>query len=221
MNTQDFLQRIHDVSIKDGYSLFSDEGSFEKPQEMSIGKQLIVRTMMQVAVGYLAFQNSGFYKQHDNIALMEDLKRLQKHCDLIGLKDCYGQCHLRVIIFADDISDESLVGRSAIIHEQAHNFQKYSMTLMKTRFREIKYGVVCYVYLTFSTHKRAREFFENHITKCKHTAFWKKIRTRPCVVDLEDEVIQDHSGKKLEKLSGPIFKGQQITETTAEEEDAD
>ena len=201
MNTQDFLQRIHDVSIKDGYSLFVDEKSFEKPKEMSVGKQILIRTLMQAAAGYLAFQNSGFYKQHDNVELIEDLKRLQKHCDLIGIKDSYGKCFLRVIIFADDISDESLVGRSAIIQEQAHSFQKYTMTLIKTRFKETKMGVNCNVYITFSAHKRAREFFENHILKCKHTAFWKKIRTRPCVVDLEDEVILDHSGKKLEDLS--------------------
>ena len=54
----------------------------------------------------------------------------------------------------------------------------------------------CNVFLIFSAHKRAKEFFERHITKCKHGGLFKKIHTYPHIVDLEDEIYLNHSGKK-------------------------
>jgi hypothetical protein len=213
MNIADFFHRFLDASKKDGYSFFFDGKEFQAPQ-MSINRQILVRSLMSLA-GLPGFQHSGFYKQHNNEALFEDLRRLQNHCDLIGIKDSYGSCLLRTLISADDITDESLVGRLAIIHEQSQNFQKYTMTVLRVRpwLRKIlggpKLSVKCLVFLAFSNHKRAMEFSENHLVKCKHRAVWKHLFTYPYVVDLEDEIIQSFTGEKDEKLSNSIFKQHQ------------
>ena len=124
---------------------------------------------------------------------------------------------LRLAISADEMTDESLVGRSAIIHEEAQNFQKYAADLnpMKARpwvkrLMGVPEGghVWCWVFLTFSTHKRAKDFVAMHVAKCKHGGLFAHTRTHPHVVDLEDQIIQDWSGKRLEKLGAVIFKGQ-------------
>src|ERR1022692_2040693 len=127
MKTADFFQHFHDVSNKDGYSFFFDEKLLEAVQQKSPNKQFLVQCLMslsRMSVGLpTLFQPSGLYEyeKHNKETLIEDLKRLQNYCDLVAIKDSNGDCHLRTVISADDIADESLVGSLAIIHEQAHN----------------------------------------------------------------------------------------------------
>lgn len=220
MKTEDFFRHFHDASSKNGYSFFFDGKAFEAPQQMSANRQLLVQcltSLTRIAVGLpLLFQKTELYEQHKE-ALVEDLKRLHNHCDLIGIKDSNGPCSLRLAISADEFSDESLVGRLAMIHEQAQKFQNYAADLNPLKARPWVKKVMgvpegghvwCHVFLTFSTHKRAKEFLERHIAKCKHGGFWKHTHTHPYVVDLEDEIIQGCSGEKDQKLSDSIFKGQ-------------
>jgi hypothetical protein len=220
MKTADFFRHFHDASKRDGYAFFFDGKTFDAPQQMSANKQLLVQCLMSLSrasVGLpILFQKTGLYEQHKE-KMVEDLKRLQSHCDLIGIKDSYGSCLLRTAISADETSDESLVGRLAMIHEQAQKFQKYAADLNPLKARPWVKKVMglpeggrvwCRVFLTFSTHKRAKEFLERHISKCKHGGFWKHTHTHPYVVDLEDEIIQGCSGKKDQKLSDSMFKGQ-------------
>jgi hypothetical protein len=165
MKTADFFHHFHDNSNKNGYSFFFDEKPLEAPPQMSSNQQLLVNclnSLSRLSLGLPLLFQPAIYKSHNKETLTGDFKRLQKYCDLIGIKDSFGSCLLRTAIVADEISDEALVGRLAIIHEQASNFQKYTANPMGTRriFGSGGMSVRCLVFLIFSSHKRAREFSE-------------------------------------------------------------
>ena len=76
------------------------------------------------------------------------------------------------------------------------NYAKVRPWIQKLVSGSVGGDVECNVFIVFSAHKRAKEFFENHIAKCKHGGLLKKINTHPQVVDLEDEIYLNHHGKK-------------------------
>ena len=99
MKMTDFFHQLHDVLQRDGFSFFFDERAFETPQQMSSNKQLLcqclsVLTCASVGLPTLLFAKSKFYEQHGRDTLVADLKRLQRHCDLIAIKDSFGSCLL-------------------------------------------------------------------------------------------------------------------------------
>jgi hypothetical protein len=143
--------------------------------------------------------------------LITDLQKAQNYCDFIGIKTSNGPALLRLAIDADDIPDETLIGRFAVIHEQAHNFRKHSSTF-PGGFKETKFAVYAQVVVVFSSHKRARNFIQRFADQCSHTAFWKKVYTYPWIVDLEDEEIKryrqplDNFFGQGEKLKSELFQ---------------
>lgn len=220
MQTLAFLQAFHDYSLTNGFSFYFEDKQFEKPEQMSSGNQLWVAIaigsafgLVNPGIGTLAVLNSGFYQKFNNTSFIEEIKRLKNHCDLIGMKDSAGSFLLKMAIVGDEMPDETIIGKIAIIHGLSEQFKKYSLTLYKSRFGEAKCGVMSSMYVVFASHKRAKVFFEEHARKCQHKT--KNVVLFPSVVDLEDEEINyagssifglSYWGTQAGKMSKDIFK---------------
>ena len=122
-------------------------------------------------------------------------------------------CLLTVAIVGDEIPDETLIGRTAIIHGLTEELKKYSMTMFESRFSQAKCGVMSSVYIAFDSHKRAKAFFEQHGRKCQHKN--KNAALFSSIVDLEDGEINyagssilgySYWGTEARKTCEAIFK---------------
>jgi hypothetical protein len=207
MNKSDFFKNFLDYSKREGFSFFISGEQFNDPEKLSSSRQMMNKLMFAAAVGIggaiggapasglglsIAILNPGDLNPVERQALISDLEIVHNHCDFIGIKISNGPALLRLGIDADDISDESLIGRFAIRHEQAYKFRKHSSSLFRNRVSKnvATFAVYAQIVVVFSTHKRARNFIQNSANKCSHSAFWQKVYTSPWIVDLEDEDIK-------------------------------
>jgi hypothetical protein len=215
MQTLDFFQAFSDYSIANGFSFYFEDQQFKHQETATNGNQMLVKIaigaalgLVNPALGILAVPNSGFYQKSNSDTFTEDIKKLKSHCDLVGIKDALGSCYVTMTLAADEIPDEAIIGRTTIIHGLTEQLKKYSLTILKSRFGEAKSGVMSSVFLVFSSHKRAKSFFEEHASKCQHRN--KTVNLFPYVVDLEDKEIKysggsffgfSYWGKQAEKMS--------------------
>jgi hypothetical protein len=220
MNKSDFFENCIDYFKREGFAFYVPNESFADPEEISLKRQIGFKLAIGVGMalagypelGFLMGTNAGLVSDKDKDSLVADLQKIKNYCDFVGIKLSNGPVVLRLGIDGDDISEESMIGRFAIIHERAHDFIKYSASLLKSRFGDNKFSTHTSVVVVFSTHKKAKYFNENLAGKCKHTAFWKKVYTHPWVVDLEDEEIKRHReldglfGGNLKKLKSELFR---------------
>lgn len=197
MNKQDFIQNLLEYSKDQGFSFLSPNDEFVEPAKMSAGKQALMAGMLgggmsaifggRAVTGALFGANVGFAK-HSKDALVTDLKSINQLCDLVGVSVLNGSCIVRLVIDADDIPYETLIGRFTVIHERLHAFRKYSMVLLKNWIiGDSTSPTTAQVLVLFSSHKKAKDFNQQYGNKCKHAAVRKSIFTEPFIVDLEDE----------------------------------
>jgi len=189
MNQADFLDNLLDYSKGEGFSFLQGDERFEDPKRLSGGKQALVAAAAGALFGLVGSLSSGYMTETDRAGLIADLKKMNDLCDRVGIKLSDGSVLIRLAINADSLSDESLVGRFALIHERAYDFRKYAISIMRSIWSDGKQPTVSQVLIAFSAHRRARTFLQSFADKCKHTAVWKKVYTQPWVVDLEDEDI--------------------------------
>jgi hypothetical protein len=202
MQKTDFFKRILQYSQNEGFSFLSPETHFADPKRMSGGKQMLIAGMGTVAgliSGQFVISGAGYSDQKQE-ALMADLRRISEYCDLIGVKLDTGPAILRMLIDADDIPGEALVGRFAMIHERASDFEKYSLVIAKNwLYGNATSGVYLQVLTVFSLHSKARHFIQTYADKCTHRSKHTSngiikiggglLLTCPWVVDLEDETV--------------------------------
>jgi hypothetical protein len=209
MNKEDFFSNLLEYSTNEGFSFLVSGQTIETPQKLSGGKQALIATAAGAMFGLVGVLSSGYLDETNKQGLIQDLQRLQDGCSLIGIKYSDGPVLIRLGIDGDDILNETLIGRFAIIHERAYDFRKYAPSVLPGG----KLAIGVQVVLAFSKHKRAKEFIENYASKCKLTAFWKKVYTQPWVADLEDEEVRrfrqplsDLITRDSEKLKGGLFR---------------
>ena len=198
MNKSAFFNNLLEYSKVEDYLLFVPGEQLADPKQMSFAKRTVLKAIMGVGMtlaanpglGYLISQNSFNLSTASRESLTKDLEIMLNHCDLAGVKSSFGSVVLLLAIDADDITNESLIGHFAFIHEHSHNFRQYADSLMQSRIGNSKLGVFTQVVTAFSTHKRSSEFIENVADKCKHTAFWKKVYTQVWAADLENEEVK-------------------------------
>ena len=213
MNKEDFFQNLLEYSRDEGFSFLVSGQAFETPQKLSSGKQALIATAAGAMFGLIGVLSSGYLDETNKQGLIQDLQRLQGYCSLIGIKYSDGPVLIRLGIDADDVPNETLIGRFAIIHERAYDFRKYAPSVIRGFWNDGKLATGAQVVLAFSKHRRAKEFNENYAAKCKLTAFWKKVYTQPWVADLEDEEItrfrqplSDLVTRDADKLKAGLFR---------------
>jgi hypothetical protein len=221
VNKPDFIKNFLDYSQKEGFSFLAQDGQFDNAEKPSLGTQfkqnMVIAATTGVVGGLLGMKtfifagslDSGQLSPTELNALIADLQKLGGACDFVGIKLSRGPVLLRLGIDADNISDETLIERCAVIHERAHDFLKFAAPIMY----DTKYGVATQVVTVFSLHKRAKAFAEGSANRCQHKTIWKKVYTRPWVVDLEDEDItrlgyglSNLWGRETKKLKSELFR---------------
>ena len=162
---------------------------------MSGGGRLFVKiavgsalSLVNPGFGTLAALNSGFYEKFKDESFVSDIKKLKINCELLAIKEVMGMLQIYVVVLGDEMTEEALIGRSAIIHGLAEQMKRYSMTMFKSRFSEAKLGVHCAMFLVFSNHQKAKSFYDNHSRKCRHSN--GNVFLFPFVADLEDGEIK-------------------------------
>jgi hypothetical protein len=200
MTQSEFFKILVDYYKGRGFAFFVPGEQFVDQEKMPLAKRTVFKAIAGVAMTLAANPGLGVatsltsfnLSAADKESLIIDLEQMHSHCDLVGIKvsDPIAPAMLILGIDADDISNESLIGRFVNIHEQAHNFIKYSPSTMFGK----KNGVRTSVCVVYSSHKRAKDFIENAAKKCKHSAFWKEVNTWSWPMDLEvnSEKIRAH-----------------------------
>jgi len=203
MQKIDFFKNLVEFSKSENFSFLSLDQNFEDPKRMSGGKQALVAGMAGMLGGALLASGVGYSAQKKE-ELVNDLRRMSEYCDLIAIKLDTGAAIVRMIIDADDIGGESLVGRFAMIYERGSTFRKYSMVIMKNWILgDRTAGTFMQVITVFSSHKKAREFIQTYAEKCVHSTHGMVtnrggyLGTHPWVVDLEDEEVTPIGTKVL------------------------
>jgi hypothetical protein len=202
MQKTDFFRHILQYSQNEGFSFLSPEQPFNDPKRMSAGKQLMVAGAATVAgliSGTFVTSGTGYNGQKKEV-LVADLQRISEYCDLVGIKLESGAAFLRLLIDADDLLGETLVGRFALIHERAPEFQKYAMVMVRSwLWGDNVLGTALQVLTVFSLHSKAKHFIQSYADCCKHSSKHSRngfikiggglVQTYPWVIDLEDETI--------------------------------
>ena len=204
MQKNDFVKNLVEYSKRESFSFLSPDQHFEDPKRMSGLKQGFYAGMMGIAGGVMWSSGVGYSEQKKE-ALINDLRRMSEYCDAIAIKLDTGAAIVRMIIDADEMTGESLVGRFAMIHERGLDFRKYSMAIIRNWIiGDRTAGTFMQVITVFSSHKKAREFSQTYADKCKHwlpnRGFNKtggELATYPWVVDLEDENVTPFGTKRL------------------------
>lgn len=208
MNKSDFVLNYLEFSKEAGFSFLSENEEFSGTKPMSTGKQALFAGIMSAGlvatfgggaiVGAIAGSNVSF-SDHKKDEVVTDLKSLNPYCDLVGMNVSNGACQIRLLIDGDELNDETLIGRFALIHERAETFRKYSMVLMKNWiWGDSTAGTIAEVVVLFSLHKKAREVIQRCSDKLRHTSMRKQVYTHPYIVDLEDE--------ELTVINNPFIK---------------
>jgi hypothetical protein len=188
MNQQDFFANLIEYSSEGGFSFLIDD-CLAAPETPSMAKLALARIAAGAAFGLFGSLAVGYSNALPKQQLITDMKRMHECCDLIGIRLREGNAVVRMGIDADNIANETLVGRFAVIHDHLFDFRKYTATFFAA-------ATGAQVVVAFSQHKRAKDFNDSFADKCKHTAFWKKVHTQPWIADLE--------GREINRLRAPM-----------------
>ena len=213
MNQQQFASNVLAFFRGEGYTFFMPEAQFDDPTRLSGGKQALFAAAAGAAFGLLGSLSTGYLDKIDKEQLKTDLQRLSEYCDFVGIHLSSGSVVLRLVLNGDNLPNETIVGRFAVIHERAFDFRKYAMTILRGVFSDGKLATYAIILIAFSSHKRSKEFMDSFANKCKHGAFWKKVHTHAWVADLEDEEITrfpepliNLGGAHFEKIKAALFE---------------
>ena len=132
--------------------------------------------------------------------LMTTLSKIQKHGELVGVLLKYGRPKVILIVYAEELKDDEIIGRFVLIHESVQNIQDFSMRMLGNK---IIMPAECLVFTIFSSHSKAEHFRERLENKCKrHNIFSKSVAVLPWTVDLERKRVR----KPRAFLAAPEFK---------------
>ena len=201
-----FLNNLVEYSKGENFSFLSPDQNFADPKRMSGGKQALFAGLAGL-YGGLLFGGGVGYSAQKKEALTNDLRQMSEYCDLIAIKLDTGAAIVRMIIDADTVTGESLVGRFAMIHERGSTFRKYSLVVLRNWILgDQTAGTFLQVITVFSSHKQAQEFTQTYADKCLHktrgmvTNRGGLLATYPWVADLEDEDVTPIATKWLGML---------------------
>ncbi|MEO7299417.1 MAG: hypothetical protein ABI042_12680 [Verrucomicrobiota bacterium] len=202
MTLTEFIPNFIEYSKSEGFGFYLPTDQFSGFPKASGKSQMLLAAATAAAFttvfgsgvmagaigGALVGTNIGHSNRISKDELVADLQKMKEYCDLICIKSNTGGTNVRIMIDADGVSGETLVGRCAMIHERGLDFRKYTMTLFKSWiFGGSRLPTIIEVVMIFSTHKLARDFLQNYADKCKHSK--KGVMAYPWIVDLEDHEI--------------------------------
>lgn len=180
------------------FAIVPTEGQCEPIKRVSMTNTWMTKAASSAAFGPLAAFASGITPNSNDAELVKSLRGLYELAALVGIRLATGSVGIALVIDADELEDEVLVGRCVLLQERISEFDKYGFKIIRTLFGDIKHGVVAYVFFVFRKPYKADHFLNNLSNKCKQVAFFKKIYTLPWAIDV--------AGRRVHKWKGfPLF----------------
>jgi hypothetical protein len=180
------LSVFHDL----GYSFYQDFQQGEALKRMPTGQKAVLFAGMLAAGGLVAALGTGSSKFTDE-EVKQEVEKLAPLCDLIGIRSS-GGVSLALFVHANDLADESLVGKCHLIQARLSPFKTFAM-----RFGWSKYPVFADVFFVFSNSEKAFHFRQCTQDHCKQFEFFKKTHVLPWGIDTSAKSVWGYKGLPL------------------------
>lgn len=208
MNTAEFLADLVTRFQRRGYSFLLPDQPFE-PKQMSEAARSTINTVSAAAVGFIVggpvgsvvLGLCGRQGAINNGQMVADLNRIKEHCNLVGV-DLRAGTFTQVLLAlnADALTDEAIVKRCQLIHNQLIDFVNNSFPKSITG----RPPVFASLFVAFSSSKRTKEFIEGQSPRrCRQSR--KGATITPIVKDLETGSLFHASGKQVVARSKASF----------------
>jgi hypothetical protein len=173
-------------SLKYFFEQDFDEG--KSIERISTGLKMLMTGGSFVAGGLIPALGTKSSKFSDDEVKAEIVK-LRKSCDLVGIRLDTGGVILVLFIYADDLSDDQMIGRSVLILDQMKSFRDFTMKIGWS-----KMGVSTRLFYVFFDSGKAFHFRQSVQAHCKRGEFFKMIHVRPWGIDLSAKSVWAHEG---------------------------
>jgi hypothetical protein len=146
--------------------------------------------------------------QGQEAKLKNEMRNAHAYCDAIGFRWVQlGAVSLAVVIFAQDISNEELIGRSVIIRNSVKPFAKFDNR------RHWSFPFYANVFYVFSGSDKAYSFRSAAQDKCKHrdVGILNQIHVKPWCIDFQGKHIMATKGlfsgldKEPDEIEASLF----------------
>jgi hypothetical protein len=170
----------------DGFRFIGQNNNFPDDTKSNKNKNIASSVVANALFG-LVFGPFSWNITSSEDTLYKDLKSLSDCGVIAGYKKSFGVSYLATIFDTSNLSDESIIGRFAIIHENIIPFQKYSIGI-NSIFSDGRI-VQCKTYLLFTEKYRSDNFILNISKQCKYTKHFSGAGNFPVVIDLYNKKV--------------------------------
>ncbi len=109
--------------------------------------------------------------------------------DLVGLRLDTGGALLVLFIYADCLSEEAVVGKSALIRDELKAFKQFVM-----KMAWVKRGVIVDLFFVFNDSSKAFHFRQTVQAHCKHGEIFGKTYILPWGIDISAKSVWGYAG---------------------------
>jgi hypothetical protein len=204
MEKTEFRSRVMSTWHSRKY-FFDDDFDEEKSiQRVSTGYKILATSSALVAGGLISALGTKSASFSDE-EVRTEMSKLKKLVDLAGIRLDTGAVSLALFVYADNLSDDQMIGRSVMIRDQMKSFKNFSMRLMLS-----KMGVYASVFHIFEDSSKAFHFRQSVQAGCKHMEMFKKSYVLPWGIDLSAKSVWAYKGLPLlsikpEEIEAKLF----------------
>ena len=146
------------------------------------------RTVMFAAGGIIAALGTGFPKFKDE-EVLSAVAKLRGLSDFAGLRLEPTGAILALFIYADALSDETIIGKSLLIRDEIKNFKQFGL-----RIAFAKGSAFADMFFVFQSSDKCLHFRHSVQERCKHVEFFAKVYALPWCIDLSAKSVWPYSG---------------------------
>jgi hypothetical protein len=132
MDKSEFQSRAIEAFHSLNYFFDEDFEQGQTVQRPSTGLKVMVKGVSLAAGGIITALGTGFSKFSDT-EVASSIGSLKSVCDFSALQLKSNVALLALFVFADDLPDETLMGKSLLIREAIKTFRKFTMKAGFTR----------------------------------------------------------------------------------------
>lgn len=167
-------------------------------QRVSTGRKVLLSGAFFVAGGLISALGTKSSKFSDD-EVKAEMAKLRKSCDFVGIRLDTGGAILALFIYADDLSDDAMIGKSVLIKDQMKSFKDFTMKMAWS-----KMAVFAKVFYVFFDSGKAFHFRQSVQGHCYQKLFWDKIYVRPWGIDVSARSVWAHQELFMAKEKAEI-----------------
>jgi len=172
-------------------------------QRVSTGRKILLSGSFFMAGGLIGALGTKSSKFSDDDVKAE-MAKLRKSCDFAGIRIDTGQAILALFIYADNLSDDSMIGKSILIRDQMKAFKDFTMKMAWSK--GAAYAKVFYFFFDSSKAFHFRQSGQKH---CNHKLFWDTVYVQPWGIDVSAQSVWTKEGlgtaKRIAEIETKLF----------------